>query len=67
MLKKLLITNLILYMTLSPVLAVDKIGNEVNEQEFPQSEEVLPKNEDKTKSQKVKVQSSKGCECSLEL
>ena len=43
MLKKLLITNLILYMTLSPVLAVDKIGNEVNEQEFPQSEEVLPK------------------------
>ncbi len=44
MFKKLLLTNLILYMTLMPCLAVDGIGNKVDENEFPQSEQVLPKN-----------------------
>ncbi|MBQ8168645.1 TolC family protein, partial [bacterium] len=43
MLKKFLLTNLILYMTFMPVLAVDGIGNTIQEQEFPQSEQVLPK------------------------
>lgn len=42
MLKKFLLLNIILCMCTTPVAALDKIGNDIHEKEFPQSDSVLP-------------------------
>ena len=42
MLKKILLFNIILGMSLMPVIADDEIGNKIEESEYPKSEQVLP-------------------------
>ena len=44
MLKKFLLINIILCMCSLPVIAEEKIGNDIQAQEFPHSDHVLPKN-----------------------
>ena len=43
MLKKFLLFNIILGLLACPVFALDKIGNEVEDKEYPTSDNVLPK------------------------
>lgn len=45
MFKKFLLLNIILYMSMLPSIAQDAIGSKIQEQEFPDSEKVLPLNE----------------------
>lgn len=45
MFKKFLLLNIILYMSMLPSIAQDTIGSKIQEQEFPDSEKVLPLNE----------------------
>lgn len=48
MLRRILLTNLILCITFLPIFANDNIGNKIEEKEFPKSEQVLPiKKDDK--------------------
>ncbi len=42
MIKKLLALNIILYMTATPLIAAENIGNVIHDNEYPQSEKVLP-------------------------
>ena len=48
MFKKLIILNILLFITAIPVISEENIGNEIKPEEYPQAEEVLPKKTDGT-------------------